>query len=916
MSPCQRDWDSFRKSLLEIGNLSFTRSIKPKDGDLPVLVIFSDGSKEAYGVVAYIRWRTPNGYCSSLLAAKSRIAPLKIIDTVRLELCGAVLNCRLYTFIKEEMRTMDFEKVYHIVDSEIVKAMINKESYGFNTFAANRLGEIHRSTEPKNWYWIEGNLNIADITTRGCHASELHRESTWQVGPDFMKLPESEWPVRQDTKIEALPERRKQFVGAISAAKVQASVSTEIDINRFSKLKLLLNTTARIMKLFKRFKKSGNRDDVDVLPDDLQSAEELWIKNAQERIHDELNDTKYNKLHPYVKDGILVVTGRTEKWMEATWNKQYFILLPKEDRYSYRVALHEHNAVGHLAASSTIAKIRSKYWIIGIRRIVNSIVSKCVKCKIKFKQMAQQRMSTLPIERIKPSPAFQNVGIDYFGPFATKGEVQKRVRGKGFGILITCDSSRAVYIDLAPDYSTPSLMLALRRFASFRGWPSTFHSDPGSQLKRASVQLQKAIKDLDWEELKRFGHQKGSTWSFAPADAKWYNGSTEALVKTVKKALEVTIGEHAFTFSEFLTIMFETAELVNERPIGRKPSDPGEGSYLCPNDLMLGRSTSRVPQGPFEDATNFVNRYKFIQSIMNNFWRRWSREIFPSLVIQPKWHVDRRNTQIGDVVLVQDSNLVRGEWKMALVSNILQSKDNRVRKVEVTYKRGSTSITVSRPVQKLIILVPKEDHQEEDHVEDKGDGTAEGLSHQCSVNVITNKEESVGGLMHHFSIRCKAISHESKSAEDSSINFSDVGILSSKLERSVSNNASGANEDASSELERFVSDDDSGANGGVISKWERSVSDGVCSANEDGISELQHSVSGDAKGANGVVISELERSVSDNFSRTNEDGSSELQHSVSGDVSSANEDASRELEHFVSDDDSGANGGVISKWER
>jgi hypothetical protein len=390
------------------------------------------------------------------------------------------------------------------------------------------------------------------------------------------------------------------------------------------------------MKLFKRFKKSGNRDDVDVLPDDLQSAEELWIKNAQERIHDELNDTKYKKLHPYVKDGILVVTGRTEKWMDATWNKQYFILLPKEHRYSYLVALHEHNAVGHLAASSTIAKIRSKYWIIGIRRIVNSIVSKCVKCKIKFKQMAQQRMSTLPIERIKPSPAFQNVGIDYFGPFDTKGEVQKRVRGKGFGILITCDSSRAVYIDLAPDYSTPSLMLALRRFASFRGWPSTFHSDPGSQLKGASVQLQKAIKDLDWEELKRFGHQKGSTWSFAPADAKWYNGSTEALVKTVKKALEVTIGEHAFTFSEFLTIMFETAELVNERPIGRKPSDPGEGSYLCPNDLMLGRSTSRVPQGPFEDATNFVNRYKFIQSIMNNFWRRWSRENFPSLVIQPK----------------------------------------------------------------------------------------------------------------------------------------------------------------------------------------------------------------------------------------------------------------------------------------
>ena len=87
-----------------------------------------------------------------------RIAPLKIIDTVRLELCGAVLNSRLYTFIKEEMKSTIFTKVYHVVDSEIVKAMINKESYGFNTFAANRPGEIHRNTTKENWYWGEKGL--------------------------------------------------------------------------------------------------------------------------------------------------------------------------------------------------------------------------------------------------------------------------------------------------------------------------------------------------------------------------------------------------------------------------------------------------------------------------------------------------------------------------------------------------------------------------------------------------------------------------------------------------------------------------------------------------------------------------------------------------------------------------------------
>ena len=311
----------------------------------------------------------------------------------------------------------------------------------------------------------------------------------------------------------------------------QNSLASEIDINRFSKLQLLLNTTARVMKLFKRFKKDGIRHEVEVLPGDLVQAEELWIRKAQEQIHQEVNKTRYRKLQPKVENGIMVVGGRTERWMEATWNRKCFVLLPKEHRLSYLIALYEHNAIGHLGTESTIAKIRSKYWIVGIRKIVNSIVSKCVKCKRKFKRLAEQKMSTLPLERIKPSPAFQNVGIDYFGPYATRGEVQKRTRGKAYGIIFSCDVSRAVHLDIVPDYSTASFLQALRRFSSIRGWPQKIHSDRGSQLSAASAELRKVMKGLDWEEIQRYGHQQGNTWSFSPADAPWHNDSTEALVK-------------------------------------------------------------------------------------------------------------------------------------------------------------------------------------------------------------------------------------------------------------------------------------------------------------------------------------------------------------------------------------------------
>ena len=88
-------------------------------------------------------------------------------------------------------------------------------------------------------------------------------------------------------------------------------------------------------------------------------------------------------------------------------------------------------------------------------------------------------------------------------------------------------------------------------------------------MGKASVELQTVITGLDWSEIKRFGYQHDTTWSFQPADAPWYNGSTEALVKTTKRALAVVVGDQAFTFSEGLTIMYEVAEIVNERPIGK-----------------------------------------------------------------------------------------------------------------------------------------------------------------------------------------------------------------------------------------------------------------------------------------------------------------------------------------------------------
>ena len=61
-------------------SLKFSRLLKHDIAESPLLIVLSGGFKDAYGAVAYVRWKTPKGYEARLIAAKSRIAPLKIVD--------------------------------------------------------------------------------------------------------------------------------------------------------------------------------------------------------------------------------------------------------------------------------------------------------------------------------------------------------------------------------------------------------------------------------------------------------------------------------------------------------------------------------------------------------------------------------------------------------------------------------------------------------------------------------------------------------------------------------------------------------------------------------------------------------------------------------------------------------------------
>ena len=156
----------------------------------------------------------------------------------------------------------------------------------------------------------------------------------------------------------------------------------------------------------------------------------------------------------------------------------------------------------------------------------------------------------------------------------------------------------------------------------------------------------------------------------------------------------------------------EAASLVNERPIGVHPHSPEDGTYLCPNDLLLGRATSSAPGGPFKEYTNLKQRFLFVQSLIDGFWKKWIRDFFPSLTIRQKWHTAKRNPRVNDIVLIQEANQLRGIWKLGKITNVYPGKDSYVRNVDVVYKLSPNSkefTLVRRPIQRLVILLPVEE---------------------------------------------------------------------------------------------------------------------------------------------------------------------------------------------------------------
>ena len=176
------------------------------------------------------------------------------------------------------------------------------------------------------------------------------------------------------------------------------------------------------------------------------------------------------------------------------------------------------------------------------------------------------------------------------------------------------------------------------------------------------------------------------------------------------------------------TLLAEVGNLINERPIGIKPNDKFGTDYLSPNSLLLGKGSDRINSGPFEadkmfrdDPKAAKSRFLLVQAITNQFWKVWVKLYFPCLLVRQKWHVDKRNMMVGDVCLLKDPNVFRGEWRLCEVTEVFKDDKKKVRNVQVMVKpkQGghgpyipTKSIYLNRHVNNLMVIVPADERDE------------------------------------------------------------------------------------------------------------------------------------------------------------------------------------------------------------
>ena len=667
------------------------------------LHVFVDASQSAMCAVAYLRSVQCENVIVSFLVAKCRVAPIRASTIPKLELQAAVIGLRLSMSIQSFL-PFSVQNCFFWSDSSTALQWISSSDKRLPVFVANRVAEIIDGSNVEQWNFVPGQINPADIGTRGIKMSELEN-TDWLRGPSFLKLDKSKWP------------EKPQFVDSVSNSSVCSEkflpklVLGELfrKVSSFPKLKRIVAFVLKVRPALHRSEKSSNPV---LTVDELAKAEMcIWSQVQLESFPKEVlslysdnvvpSNSQLAPLVPFLINGLIRARGRLRKASCLSFEQKHPVILSSKHLVVKMFLNDVHISNAHEGVEYLRSIVQQLFWILRLRSELRRIRLKCVFCTKRAPMISAPMMADLPLERLGFGNApFAFTGIDFFGPFEVK---IARSSHKRWCCLFTCLTVRAVHIEVCHSLSTDSCLLAIQRFVARRGLPATFYSDNGTNFVGASNEIKSFVKTLSETDLiESYLTERSCQWKFNPPSSPHFGGAWERLVPSCKKAMFAILSSRRLTEETLSTTICLVEQVLNARPLTCASSDPNDFEALTPNHFLLGRASVSLPVGVVKpDDFNHRRVFRQSQSHLSWIWKRWMHEYVPQLQKRHKWFSDSNcNICVGSLVWIVDNGSPKGHYPLARVTKLNIGDDGVTRSALVKTSKGS----FVRPLVKLVPL--------------------------------------------------------------------------------------------------------------------------------------------------------------------------------------------------------------------
>lgn len=661
-------------------------------GSPATLLLYCDASKHAVGVAAYTMTETS----TELIFAKSQLArdttmPELELDALLMSAEVANYLCKLADLTSDSIK---FNDVVVCGDSLLNLQRLIKHPNDQRPSVALKVNQIQKLIPSARFRHVQSADNIADLISRGCSIKELLQNPKWLHAP----------PPADATRFD---HELKTSIFAI-----QTNQSTKCSCIRHPNFGSALKFNRLFARLILRF---GKHEYYRKLTEhDLAMI--LLIRGIQQNhFKQELDDLKtknpINKtslLHNYKcvldESNLIRLQTRMLKGPNLTDDETSPSVLPHKCHLSDLLIQFEHDRLGHPGVDRTLAAVRSRVFIIKLRKSVVHLISRCRICRTLRGKTSTVDLGSIPRFRYdERTPAFTNVGLDIFGPLTTA----MTTPGKRYGVIFACATTRAVHLELISNQTAAEVYLALRKFVARRGIPKLIYSDNGLQLIAVEKRFLKLVHQLSREYSKPELRLK---WIHLTPLSPWRGGFYERLIATVKATLKALTFKTILTDRKLETILYEIEALMNSRPLFTF-----EGQVVTPAHFFAGRSLVQLPRvGNTSniDKPDIIKEYLANDRHKNAVWSKFHDHYLLQLKSMHQNLSLRSKIKFkpNDVVLLKNST-PPDYWPIGIIEHVQPSPDGQVRTVFLrTTDRGKT-VVKARDVRTLI---PLECHGESD----------------------------------------------------------------------------------------------------------------------------------------------------------------------------------------------------------